>query len=164
MKKIIAFSLWGNNTMYTHGVIENCKLAKTIYPDWVVWVYVDKTVPLDIIQGIEAEGGTAISMDYHNIHCNIHQKYGTITWINATWRFVPCLNNEVELFISRDADSRLSVREANLVNEWIASDKEFHIINLLNPTPIRKAGILLRKGNTYSKAADAFIKIVKTTL
>ena len=54
---------------------------------------------------------------------------------------------------------------ATIIPERAApTNKEFHIINLLNPTPIRKAGILLRKGNTYSKAADAFIKIVKTTL
>ena len=114
--------------MYTHGVIENCKLVTSIYPGWVVWVYVDKTVPSDIIHAIQSEGGTIIYMDTHNTKFNISQKYGTNTYINGTWRFLPCMNDDVELFISRDCDSRISIREANLVNDWIASDSEFHII------------------------------------
>ena len=166
--KVISFSLWGNNTMYTHGVIENCKLAKSIYPDWIVWVYVDKTVPSDIITQIKIEGGTIIYMDFHNAHCNIPQKYGNNTWINATWRFTPIINNEVELFISRDGDSRLSVREANLVNEWIASDKEFHIIrdHAGHLEPILAGMFGVKRGSFYTlmlEKLDYFYSIYNTT-
>ena len=34
MKKIIAFSLWGDQPKYTVGAIKNADLAKEIYPDW----------------------------------------------------------------------------------------------------------------------------------
>jgi len=34
MKKIISFSLWGDNPVYTQGAIRNAELAKEIYPDW----------------------------------------------------------------------------------------------------------------------------------
>jgi len=35
MKKIISFSLWGDNPIYTQGAIRNAELAKEVYPDWV---------------------------------------------------------------------------------------------------------------------------------
>ena len=41
MRKIISFSLWGNNRKYLNGAIENCKLAQTIYPDWISYYYLD---------------------------------------------------------------------------------------------------------------------------
>ena len=42
------------------------------------------------------------------------------------WRFLPFEN--VERFISRDADSRLSIREKLAVDKWIESDKTLHIM------------------------------------
>jgi len=54
---------------------------------------------------------------------------------------------------------------ATIIPERAApASKEFNIISLHNPVPIRKAGVLLRKGGTYSKAADAFIKVIKAAL
>ncbi len=48
MKKIISFSLWGDNPKYTIGAIENAKLAKTIYPDWICRFYVGNSTPDEI--------------------------------------------------------------------------------------------------------------------
>ena len=54
---------------------------------------------------------------------------------------------------------------ATIIPERAApTNKEFHMIFLQNPMPIRKAGILMRKGSVSSKAAAAFIKIVKSTI
>jgi hypothetical protein len=44
------------------------------------------------------------------------------------WRFEPIDNPDVELFISRDTDSRISDREKLAVDEWLKSDKLFHIM------------------------------------
>ena len=41
------------------------------------------------------------------------------------WRFLP---NDAERFISRDTDSRLSMREKYAVDEWIKSGKSLHIM------------------------------------
>ena len=49
MKKIISFCLWGDNPKYTIGAIENAKLAKTIYPDWICRFYVSENVNQSII-------------------------------------------------------------------------------------------------------------------
>jgi len=45
MKKVISFSLWGNIKLYTIGTVKNAILAKKIFPDWIVYVYYDNTVP-----------------------------------------------------------------------------------------------------------------------
>ena len=40
MVKVISFCLWGKNPKYVHGLIENIKLAKLYYSDWICWVYI----------------------------------------------------------------------------------------------------------------------------
>ena len=44
------------------------------------------------------------------------------------WRFEAILDEDVELMICRDTDSRLGEREKAAVEEWLASDKGFHIM------------------------------------
>ena len=54
MKKIISFSLWGDNPKYTIGALKNANLALTIYPEWICRYYVAKSVPNDIITQLES--------------------------------------------------------------------------------------------------------------
>ena len=56
MKKIISFSLWGQNPFYFKGAIENAKLQPEIYPGWTCRFYVDDTVPGDAIKELEDLG------------------------------------------------------------------------------------------------------------
>ena len=49
-------------------------------------------------------------------------------WSGMFWRFSPCSESDVEAVLSRDTDSRLSWREKSAVDEWMNSDKGFHII------------------------------------
>ena len=42
------------------------------------------------------------------------------------WRFLPIVDPEVDIFIVRDVDSRISKRGENIVNEWVNSDKILH--------------------------------------
>jgi hypothetical protein len=44
------------------------------------------------------------------------------------WRFYPASEEDVDVMISRDCDSRLSIRERFAVEEWLNSDKGFHIM------------------------------------
>jgi len=39
MKKIVAFSLWGNNPKYTVGAVRNAELTPSIYPGWTARFY-----------------------------------------------------------------------------------------------------------------------------
>jgi hypothetical protein len=45
------------------------------------------------------------------------------------WRFNPMFDDaEVERFIVRDLDSKFTEREKNMVDEWVESGKDFHLI------------------------------------
>jgi hypothetical protein len=115
MKKIISFSLWGDNPKYTIGAIENAEQSKTIYPDWICRFYCGKSVPLDIIEKLKS---------YNNVEVIEMDENGD--WNGMFWRFYAC--EDADVMISRDTDSRLSVREKLAVDEWLESDKDFHIM------------------------------------
>jgi hypothetical protein len=119
MKKVISFSLFGNNDKYTLGAIKNADLhnSEKIYSDWTLRFYVNSTVPKDIIDTLKDKGAEIIDMSDSYLN-----KHGTI------WRFLVLEDNEVDVFIVRDTDSRISKREENAVNEWLESNKLIHII------------------------------------
>lgn len=115
MKKVISFSLWGDNPKYTIGAIKNAELSKTIYPDWICRFYCGKSVPSDIIEKLKS---------YNNVEIIEMNEDGD--WNGMFWRFYAC--EDADVMISRDTDSRLNVREKSAVDEWINSDKDFHIM------------------------------------
>jgi hypothetical protein len=49
-------------------------------------------------------------------------------WCGYFWRYAPASEDDVEVMISRDVDCRLNLREKAAVDEWMASDKGFHIM------------------------------------
>ena len=115
MKKIIAFSLWGDNPKYTVGLIKNLDLAKEVYPGWICRVYCGKSVPENIISEIEKrDNKELIIMDEQG------------DWEGMFWRFFAA--EDADIMISRDSDSRLNNREKAAVEQWIKSDKNFHIM------------------------------------
>lgn len=119
-KKIISFSLWGNQSKYLVGAIENVKLARTIYPGWICRFYVGRSTWNDMTKFM------AELESYENTEIVKMKEDGN--WEGMFWRFLPCSDKEVDVMLSRDADSRLSLREKSAVDEWLASDKLFHII------------------------------------
>lgn len=119
-KKIISFSLWGTNLKYLIGAIKNAELAKKIYPSWVCRFYVGRS-----------------TLENASIYINKLECFDNVEvfkmnddgdWEGMFWRFLPIADSEVDIMISRDADSRLSLRERAAVDEWLKSDKKFHII------------------------------------
>lgn len=134
--KVISFSLWGHDAKYCVGAIRNAQLAREIYPGWVTRFYVGKNHPEDIgIQLLQHGNGweeVAMKKDVFN---KFQSKDGLTEviflaqegdWRGMFWRFEAA--TDAEVMISRDCDSRLSHREKAAVNEWLASDKTFHIM------------------------------------
>ena len=115
--KIISFSLWGQDPKYTIGAIRNAELAQKIYPGWVCRFYVGASVPYGVIHELEKFE-----------HVQVVQKSEWGNWKSMFWRFEPAGEEEVEIMISRDTDSRLNHREKSAVDEWINSDLGFHIM------------------------------------
>jgi len=150
--KIISFSLWGNKKMYSVGAIENIKLAREIYPGWQCRFYVDDTVPISMVNDIKREGGE-IKI--------INTKRGAF-W-GMFWRFMANDDPLVDVFISRDCDSRLNYREKAAVDEWINSDKYLHTMHdhyAHRSVPILGGMWGLKKGgyNNLTKRIDLWNK------
>ena len=115
MKKIISFSLWGDNPKYTIGAIRNAELTPIIFHGWVSRFYCGKSVPEDITEKLKSLPNTeVITMNEDG------------DWSGMFWRFYACEDSDIML--SRDTDSRLSNREKLAVDEWLESDKDFHIM------------------------------------
>ena len=129
MKKIISFSLWSQNTplndknkhqnknMYINGAYENLRLQKEkeIYSDWTIRIYYNNTVSKEVIDKLKNLGAELIDMTNSNLP-------------GMFWRFLPINDKDVDIFIVRDVDSRISKREEITVNEFIKSPYKMHII------------------------------------
>lgn len=116
-KKIIAFSLFGDAPMYWKGALLNIDLAKKYYPDWICRFYVDKDSKKELIESLKGDNVEVVLID------NTKGKYYL-----TLCRYFPADDKDVELFIVRDADSRITERESDAVNEWINSDKKIHLM------------------------------------
>lgn len=116
-QNVIAFSLWGNQERYIYGALRNLLLAPDIYPDWKLWFYVDSSVSAGFIEIIQHLGGVVIKMPDNQSERE-----------KLCWRFDVANHPDVGYFLVRDADSVFSLREANAVQEWLESDKWFHVI------------------------------------
>lgn len=117
MKSVISYSIWGNNPKYTIGAIRNVENALIFYPGWVCRFYYDLTVPKDIICSLG---------EFDNVELVQKPKIGD--WTSMFWRFECVYDGDVDVSIIRDTDSRLSKREKEAVDEWLNSDKTFHIM------------------------------------
>lgn len=119
MKRVISFSLWGNNPTYTIGSIKNADLALHYYPDFECWFYIHKdSVPDEIIEQLVIKPNVKIIFKTGNLN---DQK-------PMTWRFESIDDPEVEINMSRDTDTRILLREKLAADEWIESGKMFHIM------------------------------------
>ena len=115
--KIIAFSLWGNNPKYTIGAIKNADTAEELFPEWICRFYIGKSVPENILTQLENKP---------NVQLVRMNEDGD--WSGMFWRFHPCSEDDVDVVLSRDTDSRLTQREKDAIDEWLESDKGFHIM------------------------------------
>ena len=111
--KIIAFSLWGNDPKYTVGAVRNAEVAKVMFPDWTCRFYIGPDVPQYIIKQLT---------DLDSECCPMKES----GWNGMFWRFFAADSHDT--MISRDTDSRLGEREKAAIDEWLACDKDFHII------------------------------------
>lgn len=117
MRKVVSFSLWGSNPKYTVGAIRNAELIQEVYPTWRARFYVANSVPDPIVYMLEDMGNTEIVF-----------KETVGDWTGMFWRFEACYDSNADVVIFRDTDSRVNKREKHAVEEWLQSDKAFHIM------------------------------------
>jgi hypothetical protein len=118
MKKIVSYSLWGNHPMYWTGALRNIEIVEKNLPDFICRFYIDKNSKPTLIDSIpENDLVEKILVDSDK-----ESFYGMF------WRFWAADDPEVDVILSRDCDSRIGSREIKAINEWLESDKDFHIM------------------------------------
>jgi hypothetical protein len=115
-KRVISFSIFGNQLKYLAGIEENIYLAHLFYPGWFIYIYYNRSVPTKFLKRLQ------LKQDVKLIDMSKENMPGMF------WRFLPYDDFEVELYIVRDLDSRFTNREAVAVLEWINSSKDLHIM------------------------------------
>ena len=122
-ENIISMSLWGKESRYVFGVIRNAEVVQTYFPGWRLRVYVELpsdmprhgAVPSHVLTKLRELGADLSFMD--PAETNVPP---------MMWRFLVADDLSVDRFIIRDADSRLSARDAAGVYQWVKSGKPFH--------------------------------------
>jgi len=115
-KKVISYSLYGTAEKYLSGALRNVQQALELYPGWVPRFFVGQSVRQGLVDALRSSGAEVVRME------------GGEDSSAMFWRYRPFFDPEVSTVIVRDTDSRLSVREAQAVNEWIDSGRGFHIM------------------------------------
>jgi hypothetical protein len=150
-KKVISFSLWGDNPKYTMGAIRNAELAKDIYPGWECWFYIN----VDHF----SEGPPWIDeLIMVGEHVKIMLVESPQDWRMMFDRFQAILCPIVDVMIVRDCDSRLTLREKAAVDEWLASETGFHI---MRDHPWHGSPILGGMWGTKNNALPEFLELLR---
>ena len=120
IEKVISYCLYGTGDKYILGSLRNAELAPLYYPTVECWFYTDISVDQNIIEQLK-------KYDFVKIIPIDIREYPNTNFTKCV-RFLPMSEENVELMLSRDTDSRFSIREVNAVMEWMSSGKTFHII------------------------------------
>ena len=114
-KRVISYSLYGNEQRYADGALANVELMPTIYPDWEIYIYHDTTVPSNIIDKLTKYKYVKMFNMFNSFIVN-----------KMSWCFLVASDTDVERYVIRNIDTRLSLREKSAVDDWITSRKRFH--------------------------------------
>jgi hypothetical protein len=113
---IISFALFGANPAYREGFLQNVDAAHRVFPGWHVLVYCDR-VNFDALNALALPNTTVILQGEHSEGVE-----------GMIWRFLASTHPSAEAVIFRDTDSILTRREKRAVDEWLASDRDVHLI------------------------------------
>jgi len=110
-------SLYGKDPIYSWGAIRNAQLVRIFFPDWKLRIYTldpsltdrpELIVPARILTKLR-QLGVELAL-VKNIPAQIPPKF---------WRYMVCDDADVEYFLVRDVNGRLSGRDTAAVGGWL---------------------------------------------
>lgn len=116
-KRVLAFTLFGTNPVYLYGAMINARLAHYLFPGWSCRMYVGDDVPSGVVADLKRTGAEVIS--------------GNVLFPEIPpyfWRFLVADDPNVRLFVCRDCDARLTVRDVLAVATWLDRGQPFHVV------------------------------------
>lgn len=129
-QKVVSYSFFGSKeSSFYKGIAVNAELVAKMYPGWIMRTY--HNIGPDDIEGTKY----LCSLSCRNPHldlCYIKDLERTFTHLSLTygtmWRFLVMGDVTVDVFALRDLDATIYQREVDAVNEWLASNKTFHVM------------------------------------
>ena len=128
-RKVIVMSLFGKDLKYWWGAIRNAQLAPIFFPEWKLRIYVPYeddetarlkwTVPPRVLNKLKQLGAELAYVKTKSIP-------------PFFWRYLVVDDSGVDYFIVRNADSRLSERDASVVNNWLQRQTSNESLNALH--------------------------------
>ena len=106
VQQVVSISLYGSNPRYTVGAIHNSELARDVFPEWSLRVYIpeatspDQVVPDDVKAALTANGAIIQVVDAKTV---------AEVGFGMNQRFLIAGDTTVDRFIVRDSDSRCVV-------------------------------------------------------
>jgi len=125
--KVISFCIYGSNDKYCKGLDENLKLIQSNLPDYNVFVYVGNDVPSNWLEQYKT---------YEFVKLIYTNRIGHDNMIN---RFFAIDQENVDIAIIRDADSRLHERDIWCIKQF---EKSFYTFHTIRDHPEHRALIL----------------------
>jgi hypothetical protein len=157
MIKVISFSLWGDKPIYNIGAIKNAECSKEYYPDFECWFYIHlPSVPKETISELQRHTNVKL----------IFKEGDLDTSKPRMWRFEPIDNSNVSIMLCRDTDTRILLREKLAVDEWINSNKLFHIMrdHPYHSYPIQAGMFGMKKNPKIISLCDLILKFKKYSI
>ena len=112
----VSFSVYGNSPKYLIGAIRNAQFIKKVMNDWTPIFFLDDNIPNSFANELHA-AGAVVRIRNSDWHEN-----------GMFWRFRAFFEEDANLVLIRDCDSRISQRELLAIDLWRKSGKSAHII------------------------------------
>ena len=113
--KLISYTVFGKENWYRRGLIHNIKIAKNLFSDWIVRVYLSDKIEKEFIEKVSK---------YKNV--DLILKKERYPFEGLLWRMLPMQEGH-DAVIVRDCDTRLFQRDKNLVDDWMSSSFKYHV-------------------------------------
>ena len=122
---VIGLSLWRDDIDFTYGALRNVQLAMLFFPKWKIRIFIPKStqnttnisIPKNVILKMKELGADIGYIDVEKIKI----PFNLLSTLLAD-------DYAVHYFIIRAVRNRLNRRDADAVNEWIASKQAVHCI------------------------------------
>jgi len=118
-RKVISMSLYGKDPRYTWGVLRNAQLVPVYLPEWTLRIYIaadpsppELRIPPRIIKKLRLLGVEVATVS------------AEIGVAPRNWRLLAAKDEQLDYFLVRDADMRLSEREAAAIRDWVSETEK----------------------------------------
>lgn len=146
MYKVFSFSLFGPLEKYSRGLMINIHMIQNYFPDWHIHVWLGNGVLEETIKQLAGISNLTVFPTNED------------GFINASYRFFSIDDDNVEVMIVRDADSRVNERDRACIEDFVTSQNMFHIIrDHPNHHHLIMAGMWgIKQGLLQRKMSDIF--------